>query len=102
MFTLAEIQTIHGKVKSGADFPNYIQELKVLGVTFYEVQVSDGSTEYKGSNGFSISSQPKYEVLKVATTLDKTTFEVDLKRHQLGNTDYFQFCQDCAKSGIHR
>lgn len=36
MFTAEQIKTAHRKVKSGADFPAYIKEIKVLGVTHYE------------------------------------------------------------------
>ena len=32
MFTLEQIKLAHSKVKSGADFPAYIKELKALGV----------------------------------------------------------------------
>jgi len=36
MFTVEQIESAHGKVKSGADFPNYIQEIKKLGVVSFE------------------------------------------------------------------
>ena len=32
-FTIDEIKAEHQKVKSGADFPNYIQQIKQLGVS---------------------------------------------------------------------
>ena len=32
MFTAEQIITAHSKVKSGADFPNYIKDIKALGV----------------------------------------------------------------------
>jgi Protein of unknown function (DUF1398) len=35
MFKVEQIKAAHGKVKSGADFPSYIREIKVLGVTSY-------------------------------------------------------------------
>lgn len=41
MFTIEQIKAAHSKVKSGADFPSYIREIKQLGVTGYEVSVSD-------------------------------------------------------------
>lgn len=31
MFTLEQIELAHSKVKSGAEFPRYIQEIKELG-----------------------------------------------------------------------
>lgn len=35
MFTAADVIGAHSKVKSGADFPKYIQEIKALGVKNY-------------------------------------------------------------------
>jgi hypothetical protein len=32
MFTIEQIKQAHNKVKSGADFPKYIQEIKKLGM----------------------------------------------------------------------
>jgi hypothetical protein len=37
MFTVEQIKASHSKVKSGADFPSYIEEIKVLGVTHYAI-----------------------------------------------------------------
>ncbi len=36
MFTIAQIKEAHDKVKSGADFPKYIQDLINLGVIGYD------------------------------------------------------------------
>ena len=33
MFTIEQIKNAHAKVKSGADFPTYVQNLIKLGVT---------------------------------------------------------------------
>ena len=45
MFTVKQIKTAHGKVKSGADFPVFISEIIQLGVTGFETSVSEGHTE---------------------------------------------------------
>jgi len=42
MFTTEQIKAAHGKIKSGADFPSYIKEIKGLGVTHYEAYITDG------------------------------------------------------------
>ena len=52
MFTLQAIKDAHSKVKSGADFPTYIQELKVLGITKYDTYVRDGHAVYFGNEDF--------------------------------------------------
>lgn len=46
MFTVEQIKTAHSKVKTGADFAAYIQELKYIGVTYYETSLSDGHTDF--------------------------------------------------------
>lgn len=102
MFTIEQIKTAHSKVKSGAEFPAYIQEIKKMGVTFYESFVSDGHTDYYGANGFKTSSPAKYDTLEISEKSNLEQFKVDIKAHQQGKTDYPTFCNDCAKSGIEK
>jgi len=102
MFTVEQIKAAHSKVKSGADFPSYIQDLIRLGVVFYEAYVADGHTDYFGNADFKTSSPPKYTQLKIADQSNLDQFRFDLKAHQQGKTDYFTFCSDCAKSGVEK
>ncbi len=102
MFTVEQIKAAHSKVKSGADFPSYIQDLKKLGVTYYETFVADGHTDYYGENDYKITSPATYEKLIVAGESNKVQFKTDLKKHQESKTDYPTFCTDCAKSGIEK
>jgi uncharacterized protein YbcV (DUF1398 family) len=102
MFTIDQIKTAHSKVKSGADFPQYIQDLIQLGVTGYETYVHDGHTVYCGTDKYTIASSAKYKTLKVEKRANKNQFQIDLLMHQQGKTDYPTFCSDCAKSGIEK
>ena len=102
MFTIEQIKAEHSKVKSGADFPQYIRDLKALGILSYNTYVSDGHAEYYGANGYHISSEAKYDNLVIANNCSKEQFITDLKAHQQGNTDYITFCNDAAKSGIEK
>lgn len=102
MFTVEQIEQAHANVKSGADFPAYIQKIKKLGVTGFETWVKDSHTDYFGENNFSISSKPKYAELTISPISDKENFIIRLKEHQQGKTDYFAFCNDCAKTGIEK
>jgi uncharacterized protein YbcV (DUF1398 family) len=102
MFTFEQIKAAHSKVKSGADFPNYIQDLIRLGVVFYEAYVADGHTDYFGNDDFKTSSPAKYDQLKIAEKSNLDQFKLDLKAHQQGKTDYSTFCSDCAKSGVEK
>lgn len=102
MFTIEQIQAAHSKVKSGADFPNYMQDLIQLGVISFETFVKDSHSVYFGKNDFKAKSEGKYADLKISETVNKEQFISDLKSHQKGGTDYMTFCQDCAKSGIEK
>lgn len=102
MFTIAQIEQAHDQVKSGADFPKYIQELKKLGVLSFITWVRDSHTEYVGENSFNIQSESQYEALPISETTDSARFRICLKNHQEGKTDYPTFCQDCAQTGIEK
>lgn len=102
MFTVAQIEEAHSKVKSGADFPKYIQEIKGFGVKNFTTWVKDSHTEYFGENDFQTKSQPKYDDLEINETVTADQFKKKLKIHQQGGTDYMQFCRDCAENGVEK
>ncbi len=102
MFTLEQIKEAHSKVKSGADFPAFIQDIKKLGVTHYETFVSNGNSDYYGANAYKTSTGARYNALAVTVNPNPEQFKADLKAHQQGKTDFPTFCKDCAKSGIEK
>ena len=102
MFTIDQIKSAHSKVKSGADFPAYVQDIRELGVISYETYVSDNHTDYFGANGFKASSPAKYHTLIIADLSNDVQFRVELKAHQQGQTDYLTFCKSAASLGVER
>ena len=102
MFTIQQIKEAHSKVKSGADFPKYMQDIIALGVTSFETFVFDNHTNYYGVNDFQTSSIGFSETLTIADESNVEQFKSDLKSHQQGNTDYMTFLNDCAKSGVEK
>jgi uncharacterized protein YbcV (DUF1398 family) len=100
MFTLEQIKKAHDKVQTGADFPIYIQELIDLGVEGYDTLINDGHVAYYGIEEYSVSTDKKYDKIKIAATANKERFIEFLVMHQDGQTDYFTFCQQAAQSGI--
>lgn len=100
MFTINQIKEIHSKVKSGADFPKYVQNLIELGLVRYHHFVSDGHSQYFGKDNFNIESEAKYADLIIAEESNKEKFLHYLKIHQSGQTDYLTFCQHSAETGI--
>lgn len=99
-FTIDEIKQAHQKVKSGADFPKYIQEIKGLGVSHYTALVANGNTKYFDAEENFAETGSKYENLIISENLNPEQFKSRLKLHQQGGTDYPTFCKDCAENGV--
>jgi len=102
MFTIDQIKAAHSEVKSGEDFPKYIQDIKAIGVKSFTTYVSDSHTEYNSADGQYVASEGMYGELLVANEADIEEFKQDLAIHQDGQTGYYRFCQDCARSGIEK
>lgn len=102
MFTLQQIASAHAQVKSGADFPAYIRDLKQLGVLQYQTFVKDGHTDYVGADGYTIHSPSKYAVQTIAEKSNAAKFAIDLKAHQHGQSDYPTFCRHSAEAGVEK
>lgn len=101
-FELKDIKEAHAKVKSGVDFPSYVQDLIKIGVKKYDTYVSDGHAIFFGEDNFQIKSKPKYAKLVVATICDKDKFKHYLKSHQRGQTDFPSFCIHSAETGCEK
>jgi uncharacterized protein YbcV (DUF1398 family) len=102
MFTVDQIKAAHSKVKSGADFPRYIQEIKALGVTHYEAYVTDGHIDYHGDNSHTAKVPAKYEALMIADIPNHEQFKKELAAHQQGKSDFLTFIRMCATFGIEK
>lgn len=102
MLLLEDIQTAHSKVKSGKDFPAYIQDLIELGVTRYVTFVGDGHILYFSAEGSQISSPSKYAMLPVADSSNIPLFKQYLIAHQHGQSDYPTFCRQAAETGVEK
>lgn len=100
MFTVEQIKAAHSKVKSGADFPAYIKEIKSLGITHYEAYVTDGHIDYHGADKHTAKVPAKYDPLVIADTPKSKEFKAELAAHQQGKTDFLTFIKMCATFGI--
>jgi len=102
MFTVEQIKAAHSKVKSGADFPAYIKEIKNLGVTHYEAYVTDGHIDYHNGSKHTAKVPAKYDPLIIADTSKNEEFKAELVAHQQGKTDFLTFIKMCAVFGIEK
>lgn len=102
MFTVEQLKAAHSKVKSGADFPSYIREIKSFGVTHYEAFVTDGRIDYHGANATIAKVPAKYDPLVIADHANVEEFKAELLAHQQGKTDFLTFIKMCAINGIEK
>lgn len=102
MFTLPQIQQAFARVRSGADFPRLVQDLKEIGVTHYDNYVAEGSIRYYGTGGFSLEAPPKYAGLVVNDRGSAEALGHSLVIHQQGQTDYLTFCEQAAAAGVEK
>jgi uncharacterized protein YbcV (DUF1398 family) len=100
MFSIAQIKEAHSKVKSGADFPAYIQDLIAMGVQGYDIFVTDGHEEYFGADNYRVAATANYDPIVVAPAANKERFIEFLVMHQDGQTNYITFCNHAAQCGI--
>ncbi len=102
MFTEAQIKTAHSKVKTGADFPRYVQEIKQLGLVSYAFMVKDGQTVYIGEDNYRLESVPIYPVKSISMISSAETVKDTIKIHQQGKTDFPTFCQQVGDAGVEK
>lgn len=102
MFTLEQIQQAHAQVKSGADFPTYIQSIKAIGVSQYQTFVKDGQTHFLGENNHSVIWPSKYAEMSLSNKPNPAAFIEDLRAHQQGKTDFLSFVHSAAQYGIEK
>lgn len=102
MFTIEQIKAAHAQVKTGADFPKYIQSIKQLGVSSYDTFVADGHAVFRNSDGNKVVWEPKYSPMAIAIQSDRDAFKKKLQEHQQGHSDYPTFCDHAAECGVEK
>jgi len=102
MFTIEQIKEAHSRVKSGADFPNFVIDLIQLGVNGFETYSADGHSTFFGYLEYTVETGPLYKTITVNEQSDKAQFQLALKANQEGKTDFLTFCRDCAQSGVEK
>ncbi|RCH53841.1 phage envelope protein [Mucilaginibacter hurinus] len=100
MFTLQQIKAAHAKVKTGADFPRYIQEIKSYGLSRYIFNVTDGAIVYYGGNGHKVAGPPVYTPKIINPSASPDSLRNIIAVHQQGKTDFATFCSQAAGAGV--
>ncbi|MBO9675469.1 MAG: DUF1398 family protein [Sphingobacteriaceae bacterium] len=103
MFTIEDIWAAELKIKTGADFPRFIKEIKELGVKRNDVYVGNGLSIYFDDEDNVLQARPEeYPELVINEESSARKLEHALKVHQQGETDYFTFCKQAADAGVEK
>jgi uncharacterized protein YbcV (DUF1398 family) len=101
-FTIEAIKEAEQKIQTGADFPQFIKELKDMGVERNDVYVMNGMSIYFGKDDHTAESAPAYEPLIIEEQSSVEDLKEALKEHQAGKTDYQTFCRQAAGAGVEK
>lgn len=99
-FTLDQVAAAHATVKTGADFPRYVQDLKALGVAYYDFFLVDGHSVYVDIDGLGEQTTAKYAPLAISPVSNEFALRDSINVHQAGQTDFMTFCQQAADAGV--
>jgi len=102
MFTLEQIDDLHGRLGRADTFPEYVRAIKAIGVQRADSYLADGHSEYIGQGGHRVVSPPVHEMLPVAETGQRETFLEHLSRHERRETTYLEMSRGLAQSGIEK
>lgn len=103
MFTIEDIRAAELKIKTGADFPQFIKEIKEMGVKRNDVYVANGlSIYFDDEDNIQQVSPDEYPTLVINPESSAGKLEHALKKHQAGETDYFTFCKQAADAGVEK
>lgn len=102
MFTEQQLKAAHSKVKSGADFPAYVNEIKGLGLLRYEFWVDNGRTIYYGNNNHVVSTESRYLQQDISSQSSVDELKHIIAIHQQGQTDFLTFCRQVADAGVEK
>jgi uncharacterized protein YbcV (DUF1398 family) len=102
VFTIEQIEQLHGRLGSAETLAEYVRSLAGIGVVRYDSYVSDGHSEYFGQDGHRVASQPVHDQLSIAVDSDRKAFLGHLRRHERGETSYLEMSSGLADSGVER
>ena len=102
MFTLDQITRIHDRLGDAATLPDYVRTLKSIGVERYTSYVSDGHSEYVGTDGSMLASPAVHEKLAIAKASNRDQFLEHLRRHGERKTTYLEMSKGLADSGVEK
>jgi len=102
MFTLNQINEIHGRLGKQAALHEYLRALKAIGIDKYDSYLADGHSEYFGKDNQKLVSPPVHKKLIINTVSNREGLLNHLTLHAGGKTNYLEMSQELADSGVEK
>jgi uncharacterized protein YbcV (DUF1398 family) len=82
-------------------YPTYVQQLKEIGVAFYEVRMRDRCRKFTSKSGQELMLTIGLPEVEVAEEFDYEAVKSAITRTQAGLTGYPAFLSEIAAAGVH-
>jgi len=103
MFSIENIKVAEAQIKTGADFPEFIKNIKKMGVVRSDVYVANGLSIYFDNEDQALQASPdSYPELIINDEPSADKLKHALHIHQQGESDYFTFCKQAADAGVEK
>lgn len=101
-FTEQDIRAIYAQVRTGADFPRLIQDLKRLGIVSYDHLLETGANVFHGKAGQSLSLSNMGPSVPVSDQPNAGLLKKYISEHQRGLSNYPQICAQAGQVGVQK
>jgi uncharacterized protein YbcV (DUF1398 family) len=101
-FTLEQINAIHDSLGSAKTLALYVQELSKIGVKHADSYLTDGHSEFFGTDNYTVRSPAVHDVLSISDTTDRNGLMRYLALHDSGKIGYIEMSKGLAESGIEK
>ena len=102
MFTLEQITDIHDRLGNQDTLGPYLRALRDIGVATADSYVTDGHSEYVGTDGQTLVGPAFHETFPIADTCDKEQFLRYMRLVEEGGVGYVEMSKALAGNGVEK
>ncbi|AFJ47199.1 DUF1398 domain-containing protein [Shimwellia blattae] len=88
------------QVRSNADFPSFITELRRNDISYYIYFVATGNVKIVTTSDTYMSVKTHRGLIKINQAACSRLVRIVSRRHFSGKTTYDQYCKELAKAGV--
>lgn len=102
MLTLTQIKESAEDIRTGADLPSFVQQLKEGGVIRIDIYVVDGMAAFFWRNGDAMQTSSAYPNIDINNDDCAMALLRSIQTHQKGLFDFRTFCYEAANAGVEK